>query len=204
MRRIRKMLLTFCFVLTGLFLMVPAEAAEQNPAADPLARKTIAFVVYDHTGEATPSMKEVWKRQVRQAYPRAKFAFLPDAQAAEGANVALTQFGGDGYPIEKEVMDKIADKTGATVVSLLVVRDMEEYYIQPMFLGGWDDDGPDMLLRVISGADMYIYRKDTGKYMKKKLRKIETTDVALAVHPEKEIQYALSNLAMTMEGKDLI
>ncbi len=204
MRRIRKMVLTLCFVLTGLFLMVPAEAAEQNPAADPLARKTIAFVVYDHTGEATPSMKEVWKRQVRQAYPRAKFAFLPDAQAAEGANEVLTQFGGDGYPIEKEVMDKIADKTGATVVSLLVVRDMEEYYIQPMFLGGWDDDGPDMLLRVISGADMYIYRKDTGKYMKKKLRKIETTDVALAVHPEKEIQYALSNLAMTMEGKDLI
>lgn len=204
MRRIRKMLLSLCFVLTGLFLMVPAEAAEQNPAADPLARKTIAFVVYDHTGEATPSMKEVWKRQVRQAYPRAKFAFLPDAQAAEGANEVLTQFGGDGYPIEKEVMDKIADKTGATVVSLLVVRDMEEYYIQPMFLGGWDDDGPDMLLRVISGADMYIYRKDTGKYMKKKLRKIETTDVALAVHPEKEIQYALSNLAMTMEGKDLI
>ena len=204
MRRIRKMLLTFCFVLTGLFLMVPAEAAEQNPAADPLARKTIAFVVYDHTGEATPSMKEVWKRQVRQAYPRAKFAFLPDAQAAEGAKEVLTQFGGDGYPIEKEVMDKIADKTGATVVSLLVVRDMEEYYIQPMFLGGWDDDGPDMLLRVISGEDMYIYLKDTGKYMKKKLRKIETTDVALAVHPEKEIQYALSNLAMTMEGKDLI
>ena len=204
MRRIRKMLLTLCFVLTGLFLMVPAEAAEQNPAADPLARKTIAFVVYDHTGEATPSLKEVWKRQVRQAYPRAKFAFLPDAQAAEGANEVLTQFGGDGYPIEKEVMDKIADKTGATVVSLLVVRDMEEYYIQPMFLGGWDDDGPDMLLRVISGADMYIYRKDTGKYMKKKLRKIETTDIALAVHPEKEIQYALSNLAMTMEGKDLI
>lgn len=204
MRRIRKMLLTLCFVLTGLFLMVPAEAAEQNPAADPLARKTIAFVVYDHTGEATPSMKEVWKRQVRQAYPRAKFAFLPDAQAAEGANEVLTQFGGDGYPIEKEVMDKIADKTGATVVSLLVVRDMEEYYIQPMFLGGWDDDGPDMLLRVISGADMYIYRKDTGKYMRKKLRKIETTDVALAVHPEREIQYALSNLAMTMEGKDLI
>lgn len=203
MKRFQKLLLTLCFVLTGLFLMAPAEAAEQAAAADPLERKTIAFVVYDHTGEATPSMKEVWKRQVRQAYPRAQFAFLPDAQAAEGANEVLTQFGGDGYPIEKEVMDKIADKTGATVVSLLVVRDMEEYYVQPLF-HGWDDDGPDMLMRVISGADMYIYRKDTGKYLKKKLRKIETTDVALAVPPEKEIQYALSNLAMTMEGKDLI
>lgn len=203
MKSLRKMLLTLCVVLTGLFLMVPAEAAEQAAAADPLERKTIAFVVYDHTGEATPSMKEVWKRQVRQAYPRAKFSFLPDAQAVEGANEVLDQFGGDGYPIEKEVMDKIADRTGAAVVSILVVRDMEEYYVQPLF-HGWDDDGPDMLMRVISGADMYIYRKDTGKYMKKKLRKIETTDVALAVQPEKEIQYALSNLAMTMEGKELI
>lgn len=204
MKRFQKLLLTLCLVLTGLFLMVPAEAAEQTAAADPLERKTIAFVVYDHTGEATLSMKEVWKRQVRQAYPRAKFSFLPDAQAVEGANEVLLQFGGDEYPIEKEVMDKIADKTGATVVSLLVVRAMDEYYIQPMFLGGWDDDGPDTLLRVVSGADMYIYRKDTGKYMKKKLRKVETTDVALAVHPEREIQYALSNLAMTMEGKELI
>lgn len=203
MKSLRKMLLTLCVVLTGLFLTVPAEAAEQTAAADSLARKTIAFVVYDHTGEATPSMKEVWKRQVRQAYPRAQFAFLPDAQAAAGANEVLDQFGGDGYPIEKEVMDKIADRTGAAVVSILVVRDMEEYYVQPLF-HGWDDDGPDMLMRVISGADMYIYRKDTGKYMKKKLRKIETTDVALAVQPEKEIQYALSNLAMTMEGKELI
>lgn len=204
MKRVQKLLLTLCFVLTGLFLMVPAEAAEQAAAPDLLDRKTIAFVVYDHTGEATTSMKEVWKRQVRQAYPRAKYAFLPDAQAAEEANEVLLQFGGDGYPIEKEVLDKIADKTGATVVSLLVVRAMDEFYIQPMFLGGWDDDGPDTLLRVVSGADMYIYRKDTGKYMKKKLRKVETTDIALAVHPEKEIQYALSNLAMTMEGKDLI
>ena len=184
MKRIRNLLLTLCFLLGGLFLLVPAEAAG-TAGREPLARKNIAFVVYDHTGEATASMKEVWKRQVRQAYPR-------------------SQFGGDGYPIAKEVMEKIADRTGADVVGILVVRAMDEFYIQPLFYGGWDDDGPDTLLRVISGADMYLYRKDTGKYMKKKLRKVETTDVALAVHPEKEIQYALSNLAMTMEGKELI
>lgn len=203
MKMLKRLLLTLCFALGGMFLLVPAEASE-TAGTDPLARKNIAFVVYDHTGEATASMKEVWKRQVRQAYPRAQFAFLPDPQAAEGAGAVLDQFGGDGYPIEKEVMDKIADRTGADVVGILVVRAMDEFYIQPLFHGGWDDDGPDTLLRVISGADMYLYRKDTGKYMKKKLRKVETTDVALAVHPEKEILYALSNLAMTMEGKELI
>ena len=154
MKRIRNLLLTLCFLLGGLFLLVPAEAAG-TAGREPLARKNIAFVVYDHTGEATASMKEVWKRQVRQAYPRSQFAFLPDPQAAEGANEVLTQFGGDGYPIEKEVMEKIADRTGADVVGILVVRAMDEFYIQPLFYGGWDDDGPDTLLRVISGADIH-------------------------------------------------
>ena len=34
MKRVQKLLLTLCFVLTGLFLMVPAEAAEQAAAPD--------------------------------------------------------------------------------------------------------------------------------------------------------------------------
>ena len=93
LKRLKRLLLTLCFALGGLFLLVPVEAAE-TAGTDPLARKTIAFVVYDHTGEATASMKEVWKRQVRQAYPRAQFAFLPDPQAAEGAGAVLDQFGG--------------------------------------------------------------------------------------------------------------
>lgn len=207
----KKWLLLVCCLVASLCMTVPALAAEQTePAAktpgevameaDPLHRKQIAFVIYDRTGEATDSMKAVWKRQVRQAYPRAQYEFLPDPQAAEVANGVLGQSGA----VDASVMDQIADKAGAAVVGILVVRNMEEYYVEPMFLAPWDDDGPDTYLRVITGADMYLYKKETGRFLQKKLRKIETKDVALSVHPQTEIQYALSNLAMKMEGKEQI
>lgn len=211
MKTWKKWLLLVCCLVASLCMTVPALAAEQTePAAktpgevameaDPLHRKQIAFVIYDRTGEATDSMKAVWKRQVRQAYPRAQYEFLPDPQAAEVANGVLGQSGA----VDASVMDQIADKAGAAVVGILVVRNMEEYYVEPMFLAPWDDDGPDTYLRVITGADMYLYKKETGKFLQKKLRKIETKDVALSVHPQTEIQYALSNLAMKMEGKKQI
>lgn len=211
MKTWKKWLLLVCCLVASLCMTAPALAAEQTePAAktpgevameaDPLHRKQIAFVIYDRTGEATDSMKAVWKRQVRQAYPRAQYEFLPDPQAAEVANGVLGQSGA----VDSAVMDQIADKAGAAVVGILVVRNMEEYYVEPMFLAPWDDDGPDTYLRVITGADMYLYKKETGKFLQKKLRKIETKDVALSVHPQTEIQYALSNLAMKMEGKEQI
>ena len=211
MKTWKKWLLLVCCLVASLCMTVPALAADQTePAAktpgevameaDPLHRKQIAFVIYDRTGEATDSMKAVWKRQVRQAYPRVQYEFLPDPQAAEVANGVLGQSGA----VDASVMDQIADKAGAAVVGILVVRNMEEYYVEPMFLAPWDDDGPDTYLRVITGADMYLYKKETGKFLQKKLRKIETKDVALSVHPQTEIQYALSNLAMKMEGKEQI
>lgn len=211
MKTWKKWLMLVCCLVGSLCVMAPALAAEQTAAAaqtpgaaateaDPLHRKQIAFVIYDRTGEATDSMKAVWKRQVRQAYPRSQYEFLPDPQAAEVANTVLGQSGA----VDATVMDQIADKSGAAVVGILVVRNMEEYYVEPMFLAPWDDDGPGTYLRVITGADMYLYRKADGKFLQKKLRKIETKDIALSVHPQTEIQYALSNLAMKMEGKEQI
>ena len=206
----KKWLMLVCCLVGSLLMTLPVQAAEQAAATqtpgaaaaedDLLHRKQIAFVVYDRTGKATDSMKAVWKRQVRQAYPRARYGFLPDPQAAEAANAVLGQSG----DVDATVMGRIADRAGASVVAILVVRNMEEYYVEPLFLASWDDDGPDTCLRVITGADMYMYRKDTGKFLQKKLRKIETRDIALSVHPQTEIQYALSNLAMKMEGKEQI
>ena len=66
---------------------------------------------------------------------------------------------------------------------------------------GWWDDGPDTWLRVLTAADLYLYKQENQKFLHKNLRKVETTEVSLAVPPEREIQYALSNLAMKMENK---
>lgn len=182
----------------------PTETPNTAVAADvtPYSRKQIAFVVYDTTGNATSTMKAVWKRQVRQAYPRKSYGFMEDPQAATAAGEVLQQYGGISYPIEKPVMAKIAEKAKADVVAIVVVRAMEEYYVEPLLLDPFD--GSETWLRVVSGADLYIYKQEGDQYKKKKLRKIRTTDVARAVHPQQEIQYALSDLAMDMEGKEHI
>lgn len=201
--------MALCVVVLGL-LQPAAQAADKLPAAkaEPAAvtaennifnRKKIAYVMYDNTGEATPEMNRVWKRQVRQAYPRAKYEFLDDPQAATAAAEVLGQSAG----VDEEVMKQIGAKAGADVVAILVVREMEQFYIQP-FAVGWDDDAPDMLIRTYSGADMYLYNKDRNKFLKKKLRKVETVDQALSVAPEVEIRNAFSNLAMKMEEKEQI
>lgn len=209
MKKLATILMALCFVVLGL--LPQAQAAEKTEPTKPAVaavtaenniynRKKIAYVMYDQTGEATPYMNTVWKRQVRQAYPRAKYEFLDDPQAAAAATEMLGQSGG---AVDKVTMEQISAKAGADVVAILVVREMEQFYIQP-FVIGWDDDGPDMLVRTYSGADMYIYNKDRNKFLKKKLRKVETVDQALAVAPEVEIRNAFSNLAMKMEEKEQI
>ncbi len=182
----------------------PAQTPNVTTMAEttPFSRKKIAFVVYDTTDSVTSAMKAVWKRQVRQAYPRKSYGFMEDPQAAAAAGEVLQQYGGISYPIEKPVMANIAEKAKADVVAIVVVRAMEEYYVQPLLLDPFD--GPETWLRVVSGADLYIYKQEGDQYKKKKLRKIRTTDVARAVHPQQEIQYALSDLAMDMEGKEHI
>ncbi len=209
MKKLYAMVVAVCLVLAGLLPQAQAAEKAEPAKAEPAAvtaetnifnRKKIAYVMFDHTGEATPYMNSVWKRQVRQAYPRAKYEFLDDPQAAAAATEMLGQNGG---AVDEETMKQIGEKAGADVVAILVVRDMEQFYIQP-FAIGWDDDGPDMLVRTYSGADMYIYNKDRNKFLKKKLRKVETVDQALAVAPEVEIRNAFSNLAMKMEEKELI
>lgn len=209
MKKVCTMLMALCLAVLGLLPQAQAAEKAEPAKAAPAAvtaetniynRKKIAYVMFDHTGEATPYMNSVWKRQVRQAYPRAKYEFLDDPQAAAAATEMLGQSGGT---VDEETMKQIGEKAGADVVAILVVRDMEQYYIQP-FAFGWDDDGPDILVRTYSGADMYLYNKDRNKFLKKKLRKVETVDQALAVAPEVEIRNAFSNLAMKMEEKELI
>jgi len=211
MKKLKCFLMALCVVVLGL-LQPAAQAADKLPAAkaEPAAvtaennifnRKKIAYVMYDNTGEATPEMNHVWKRQVRQAYPRAKYEFLDDPQAATAVAEVVGQTG--SFSFDEEVMKQIGEKAGADVVAILVVREMEQFYIQPFALD-WDDDGPDMWVRTYSGADMYLYNKDRNKFLKKKLRKVETVDQALAVAPEVEIRNAFSNLAMKMEEKEQI
>ncbi|MCH4096396.1 MAG: hypothetical protein LKE88_07125 [Acidaminococcus provencensis] len=207
-----KQVLVLLASLLSLVMLLPgspawaAQAPAESPAAvptvagDPLNRKGMAFVVYDQTGEVTPAMKALWKRQVRQAYPRAEYTFIDDPQAVQAASAVLSQSNSDDDHYTAAEFAAIGQKAQADVVAVVIVKAMEEYYVEPMLMGWWDD-GPDTWLRVLTAADLYLYKQENQKFLHKNLRKVETTEVSLAVPPEREIQYALSNLAMKMENK---
>ncbi len=211
-KSIRKFVAFFCcavFFLMGVGSVFAEPAANrtlENASAQENTsirnRKKIAFICLDGTARVTPRMRNLWQRQVRQAYPRARYEFIEDPQVIQNGRDVIFANGGVDGTVDPIVLSQVADKTGADVVALMVIRTMEEYYVESFFLGF--DDGPEMYLRVITGADLYLYKKDGDKYRKKKLRKVETTDVALAVSPYIEIRNAMSDLARSFEGLPLI
>jgi hypothetical protein len=211
MKSLKRITLLFCTFLSLLLTALPVFAAAQVTGSDTAAvqngsslrnRKKIAFICLDGTGKATTRMRSLWQRQVRQAYPRAKYEFIEDPQVLEKGRDVLFANGGVDKTVEPYVLSQVADKTGADVVALLVVRTMEEYYVQSFFFN-WDE-GPETYLRVITASDHYMFKKDGQRYKKKKLRKVETTDVALAIAPYIEIRNAMSDLARSFEGLPLI
>ncbi len=210
MKKIRNLFLLLCSLVLMCCSALPAFAADgsaaqpaasvQEPAADSLNRKQIAFIVIDGTGSATARMRELWQRQVRQAYPRAKYTFISDPQVLlKGRDAILTQGGGS---VDESVLAAAADAMGADVVAVTVVNAMQEYYVQPFFLD-WDD-GPETYIQAVTSANLYLYKKDGDKFRKKSVRKVETQDIALTVHPYVEIQHALSDFARSFEGLPLI
>jgi biopolymer transport protein ExbD len=205
MKIVRKTLFMLLCLLVLVCGAVPALAAEPQSAAPAKEtsiynRKQIAFLVIDGTGQVNSKMRTLWQRQVRQAYPRAKYEFISDPQVLlRGQNYVEVQ-ATDG--VNESVLAGAAETMGADVVGLIVVNDMREYLVQSFFMD-WDD-GPETYLRVITSADLYMYKRDGDKFKKKKLRKVETTDISLAVSPYKEIQYAMSDLARSFEGLPLI
>jgi hypothetical protein len=205
MKIVKKTLFMLLCLLVLVCGAVPALAAEpqKTAAAEETSiynRKQIAFLVIDGTGQVNSKMRTLWQRQVRQAYPRAKYEFISDPQVLlRGQNYVEVQ-ATDG--VNESVLAGAAETMGADVVGLIVVNDMREYLVQSFFID-WDD-GPETYLRVITSADLYMYKRDGDKFKKKKLRKVETTDISLAVSPYKEIQYAMSDLARSFEGLPLI
>jgi hypothetical protein len=205
MKIVKKTLFLLLCLLVLVCGAVPALAAEPQSAATTeetsiYNRKHIAFLVIDGTGQVNSKMRTLWQRQVRQAYPRAKYDFISDPQILlKGQNYVEVQ-AVDG--VNESVLAGAAETMGADVVGLIVVNDMREYFVQSLFMD-WDD-GPETYLRVITSANLYMYKKDGDKFKQKKLRKVETTDISLAVSPYKEIQYAMSDLARSFEGLPLI
>ena len=165
-------------------------------------RRQVAFVVIDNSGNVNESIFKDWRQQVRQGYKWPYYEIVDDLTPAAVAEEEIRAEGKSTSKLDLAVFKNIAEKAQVDVVALMIIRDMDVEMIHP--LGFFRDDGPDRLCRVYANADMYVYKKDGDKMLKKILRHVKTTEEAIAEPPERVIKYAMRKLVNTMENRPQI
>lgn len=89
----------------------------------------------------TPSLRNLWQRQVRQAYPRVSYTFLDDPTILQKGRAGLLSLIQGGDELTAGDLERVTAATEADVVAVMVVHTMESYYVEALF-PFWED-GPE-------------------------------------------------------------
>ena len=164
--------------------------------------KPVAFVVIDYSQNAGQEDFLSWREQVRQAYHVPYYEIIKSPEPTDKTLKIIQESGLSTSKLDKQTLQKIAANIPAKVVVILSVNRMEERLIHSWGYF-WHDQG-DLLQQVIVSADMYIYKEENDKMLKKKLRYYETEDIPVSTPASDVIKYELRKLVNNMEGREQI
>ena len=165
--------------------------------------KPVAFIVLDRTGEVNSALFKDWKQQVRQGYHVPYYYIVNGKEAEHLALDIIMSKGKSTAQLDKSILRQIAEKAKVKVVTLLVVNKMEEVSLNSMGWGNPFYDAED-LTRVYAFADIYVYKLEENKMLKKVLRSVVTDNAALITPASTVIKYELRSLVNTMENRPQI
>lgn len=188
--------------LFSLFLVLLTVIGMSGRSEAAFEFKPVAYVVIDYSQNAGQEDFLSWREQVRQAYHVPYYEII---KSPEPTDIALKIIHDSGLPtskLDKPTLQKIAASIPAKVVVILCVNRMEERLVRSWGYF-WHDQG-DLLQQVIVSADMYIYKEENDKMLKKKLRYFETEDIPISTPASDVIKYELRKLVNNMEGREQI
>jgi hypothetical protein len=184
-------LLTLC-VLGGLAM--PVFAYDMKP---------VAFIVIDKTGEVNNEIFRDWKQQVRQGYHVPYYYIVDNTLPTQIANKIIMVNGQNTAKLEPSTLRKIAEEANVKVVTLMVIKQMQELPLRDSgFMSPWHDE--DDLTRVFTAADLYVYKLDENKTVMKFLQSVVTENSALITPARMVIKYEMRQLVNTMEKRPQI
>ena len=162
--------------------------------------KPVAFIVMDRTGEVDAVVFKDWEQQVRQGYHVPYYSIVDSKEPTRIAQELIVAKGEKTSRLDKEVMRQIAMEANVKVVTLMVIHKMTEVPLRGISWGNpWSDN--DNLTRMYAFADMYVYKLDENKILKKVLRSVVTDDAALITPAKTVIKYEMRSLVNTMENR---
>lgn len=188
-----KWLLQVCFLAVFAFLFTAV--LPQTVRAD-FAERPVGFVVIDQDGGVDGAVYKEWRQMVKLGYR------FPDYQIIDGgeAQKLVSQAVRDGVKLDAASLAALAEKSKMDVLVVARIYEMDESLVS-----GWGFRfDHDTYVRVVADADLFVYKKDGNKLLKKRVRESGLREMGNYEKPAETIKWQLSKLVNTMENKPII
>lgn len=188
-----KWLLQVCFLAVFAFLFTAV--LPQTARAD-FAERPVGFVVIDQDGGVDGAVYKEWRQMIKLGYR------FPDYQIIDGgeAQKLVSQAVRDGVKLDAASLAALAEKSKMDVLVVARIYEMDESLVS-----GWGFRfDHDTYVRVVADADLFVYKKDGNKLLKKRVRESGLRDMGNYDKPAETIKWQLSKLVNTMENKPII
>lgn len=188
-----KWLLQVCFL--GVFAFLFTAVLPQTARAD-FEERPVGFVVIDQDGGVDGAVYKEWRQMVKLGYR------FPDYQIIDGgeAQKLVSQAVRDGVKLDAASLAALAEKSKMDVLVVARIYEMDESLVS-----GWGFRfDHDTYVRVVADADLFVYKKDGNKLLKKRVRESGLREMGNYEKPAETIKWQLSKLVNTMENKPVI
>ena len=182
----------------GCLLMMVAVAVTALPgeARAEFPERPVGFVVIDQDGDVNGAVYKSWRQVVKWAY------HFPYYQIVDGGEpqTMVSEAVRTGAKLDKDSLAALAEKSKMDVLVVARVYELDEYIVT----GFTFRDDSDTYVKTSACVDLFVYKKDGNKFLKKKLRERHLRDIGNVEHPEETIKWELSKIVNTMEGRPII
>ncbi len=188
-----KWLLQVCFLAVFAFLFTAV--LPQTARAD-FAERPVGFVVIDQDGGVDGAVYKEWRQMVKLAYRFPYYQIIDGGEAQKLVSQAVR----DGVKLDAASLAALAEKSKMDVLVVARIYEMDETLVS-----GWSmrfDN--DTYVRVAASADLFVYKKDGNKLLKKRVRESGLREMGNYEKPAETIKWQLSKLVNTMENKPII
>ena len=148
----------------GCLLMVMAMAVTALPreARAEFPERPVGFVVIDQDGDVNGAVYNTWRQVVKWAYHFPYYQIIDGGAPQELVSDAVRT----GAKLDKDSLAALAEKSKVDVLVVARVYELDEYIVPSLSLR----EDNDTYVKTSACADLFVYKKDGNKFLKKKLR----------------------------------
>lgn len=185
------------FAYVALLLVLLFGIGAPQAAHAEFAEHPVGFVVIDKSGGVDGAVYKEWRTVVKWAYHFPDYQIVDSGEPQEIVSNVLRK----NVKVTKELLADLAKESKVDVLVIAKVSRMSDDIVNGGF-GLFEEDGPYVMLDL--AADLYVYKQDGDKFLKKRLREHQLKDLGNYERPQETIKWALANLVNKMEGRPKI